>query len=378
MKNLGIQLLAIAVAVTGAVGQTTDELGDDSNVYNGFTGAGRGNIIDVTTTVELIEIRQSVNLRSTGDLHFVVKRFSGGWAIELDHIVPAQGPGHPAYWSSGAISHLLMAGERYAIMMYWSVTGDYYNDNSSPVFGAISFGTHFDNAYQNSYPPTAATSSVSHSWIPHQWYITQSPCPTPADLQVRTVDAADDPVLQGATASPVTVSVENVGGNLADTVAVTLSFMGSVDRTAEYSVVPDPLNPTSIGAGATEVFAFAVDVSPTASLELITIDGNVTGNDTVCSAPVADAGADTPDTWTVVDCLTTICGDCNGDMMVTILDALTAAQHSAAITLLFGVDFTNCNVVGALEPDPAADVSILDALTLAQTAAGLPVTLSCC
>jgi hypothetical protein len=308
-----------------------------------------------------------------------VKRFTGGvWVIELDHIVTGQGPGHPTYWSSGPISHMLLAGERYAIMMYWSVTGDYYNDNSSPVFGPISFGTHFDNAYQNSYPPTVSTSSVTHSWIPHQWYITQSPCPTPADLQVRTVDTTPATVLQGAAGEAVTVSVENAGGNLADTVDVQLSFMGSVDRTSEYTVTPDPLNPTTIGPGATEMFTFAVDVSPTASLELITIDAGVTGNDTVCMAPVGDIGADTTDSWTVVDCLATVCGDCNGDLTVTILDALTAAQHSAAIIQLSGVEFTNCNVIGVLEPDPLADVSILDALTLAQAAAGLPVSLVCC
>ena len=72
----------------------------------------------------MTEIRQSVELRAVMDLNFVVKRDTGGgaWMIELDLLVPAQGPGHPTFWSSGPISFLLQAGERYAIMMYWSGT----------------------------------------------------------------------------------------------------------------------------------------------------------------------------------------------------------------------------------------------------------------
>jgi len=77
-------------------------------------------------------------------------------------------------------------------------------------------------------------------------------------------------------------------------------------------------------------------------------------------------------------CAPTTCGDCNGDGLVTILDALVAAQHAAGLTMLTGLDFTNCNVIGLVEPDPGAMVDILDALTIAQSAAGLAVTLMCC
>ena len=45
-----------------------------------------------------------------------------------------------------------------------------------------------------------------------------------------------------------------------------------------------------------------------------------------------------------------------------------------------GASFTSCNVIDAIEPAPGAvvDIIIIDALTLAQAAAGLPVTLVCC
>jgi hypothetical protein len=77
-------------------------------------------------------------------------------------------------------------------------------------------------------------------------------------------------------------------------------------------------------------------------------------------------------------CGLSLCGDCNGDGVVSILDALLAAQSGASILVLTGVQFSNCNVQGILEPDPAAVVDVLDALGIAQLAAALPVTLACC
>jgi hypothetical protein len=92
------------------------------------------------------------------------------------------------------------------------------------------------------------------------------------------------------------------------------------------------------------------------------------------------SAVDTCATTFTVDnsCPLTLCGDCNQDGQVTILDALGAAQSSAGIITLGPVQFSNCNVTGLLEPDPSATVDILDALTIAQVAAGLGVSLTCC
>ena len=91
-----------------------------------------------------------------------------------------------------------------------------------------------------------------------------------------------------------------------------------------------------------------------------------------------DPNADTPDTWDVTACSAPFCGDCNGDSMLTILDALTAAQHSASLLTVTGPQFSNCNVQGLVQPDAGAVVDILDALAIAQFAVGLPITLICC
>lgn len=71
-------------------------------------------------------------------------------------------------------------------------------------------------------------------------------------------------------------------------------------------------------------------------------------------------------------CATTLCGDCNLDGTLNILDSLTAAQHAVATISLSGAAFDNCDA------DTNGNVDILDALLLAQAAAGLPVTPSCC
>ena len=77
-------------------------------------------------------------------------------------------------------------------------------------------------------------------------------------------------------------------------------------------------------------------------------------------------------------CPLTLCGDCNTDGVVDVLDALLAAQAEVGVALLTPTQFANCNVEGALEPDPGAEVTVLDALRLAQFAVGSPVPLDCC
>jgi hypothetical protein len=67
-----------------------------------------------------------------------------------------------------------------------------------------------------------------------------------------------------------------------------------------------------------------------------------------------------------------ICGDCNQDGSgPTIVDALSAAQVAAGLLMPGPVQLACCDV------NTTTAVEILDALLLAQYAAGIPVTLTC-
>jgi hypothetical protein len=196
---------------------------------------------------------------------------------------------------------------------------------------------------------------------------------------IRVVDATDGTVVAGLGGYPVTMSVENLGTNAVNVTTVDLTFTGSADRTSEYTVTPDPANPTSLAPGSTETFTFGVDVQVGATLETITIDGTFQGTDAVSAGTVEDTAADVTDTWDVVACLAPLCGDCNLDGQLSILDALVGAQHAAGLVTLTAPAYSSCNVIGLLEPDPGADVDILDALTVAQVSAGIPgIALACC
>ena len=200
----------------------------------------------------------------------------------------------------------------------------------------------------------------------------------PGGINILTIDAPDTIVIAGLGGYAVSMTVENVGPNVVGINSVGLTFTGTADRTSEYTVTPDPANPTTVPALSQEILNFTVDVDIAATAETITIDGNIDVLDAITMASFTDLDADTPDMWDVLACLAPFCGDCNLDMMVSILDALVAAQHAAGLIILTGTQFSNCNVLGTLEPFPGATVDILDALNLAQAAAGLSVTLTCC
>jgi hypothetical protein len=65
------------------------------------------------------------------------------------------------------------------------------------------------------------------------------------------------------------------------------------------------------------------------------------------------------------------CGDCTGDGTVGILDALLAAQMGASLVVPIPPQDVDCDV------DASGAITILDALGIAQAAAGMPVTLTC-
>jgi hypothetical protein len=85
-------------------------------------------------------------------------------------------------------------------------------------------------------------------------------------------------------------------------------------------------------------------------------------------------GRDCPVPW---DCPATMCGDCDLNGSICILDALCAAQCGVGLLHLDETAYSNCNVFGEMQPDELATVDILDALCIARCSLGVDA-LHCC
>ena len=67
------------------------------------------------------------------------------------------------------------------------------------------------------------------------------------------------------------------------------------------------------------------------------------------------------------------CGDCDGDGVVTVLDALAAMGHEAGLLPVLGMNFVRCNVDGPPGGDGRAGaiVDAVDALVIAMRSASI-------
>ncbi|MDQ7063441.1 MAG: hypothetical protein Q9P90_04250 [candidate division KSB1 bacterium] len=120
---------------------------------------------------------------------------------------------------------------------------------------------------------------------------------TLGSLSILAITTAPTTVTQGQTGITVSMSVQNLGSSPIGNLLGNLSFTGTADRTAEYTVTASASNPTTLPGNATVTLTYLVDVSAAASLETVTIDGTVSGQ--VNGTPVSATGAQTPDSWTV-------------------------------------------------------------------------------
>jgi hypothetical protein len=156
-------------------------------------------------------------------------------------------------------------------------------------------------------------------------------------------------------------SSDNATLNLTLAAPITVGIMQPVEVLVLYDYTM-----TAAAPGSPETYCITIDQAAdiaTTAAQVILTGGMIN----VCST-VRDS------------CPRTLCGDCDQNGAVNILDALIAAQDAAGSLMppLSGSGFSNCNVTGPVEPDPSAQVNILDALVIAQLSAGLAPPHMCC
>jgi hypothetical protein len=114
-------------------------------------------------------------------------------------------------------------------------------------------------------------------------------------LRIVNVTTSPTTVSRGQTGITVNMLVENLSTEPITELTGTLTFTGSADRTGEYNVTPP--NPITLPGSSPATLSFVVAVDANATLELVTINGAVSGK--VNGTPVSAQGAQQTDSWTV-------------------------------------------------------------------------------
>ncbi|MDQ7064623.1 MAG: hypothetical protein Q9P90_10310 [candidate division KSB1 bacterium] len=121
---------------------------------------------------------------------------------------------------------------------------------------------------------------------------------TVGNLQIASINAPQF-VTRGQLDAQVTMAVRNIGTASISLNSASLTFTGSggFDRAADYPIITRGDTISVIPGGTTANLVFLVDVSNTATIDTITIDGAVSG--TIGGTTVSDNGADSTAQWVV-------------------------------------------------------------------------------
>lgn len=161
---------------------------------------------------------------------------------------------------------------------------------------------------------------------------------TPAALSIDTVTTAPTQVNRGQSGITVTFTVDNNGTAAANLSAASLVFTNNTD----FTVTPDPGNPSQIAGGAQNVvFTYTVAVKTGAALGMNTIDAAVTATDAITGANCSDSGATVTDQWEV---------RAPGSLSSTLAAAPTPASTGQIITVTMTVTNTGGNTVNTAAP----------------------------
>ena len=121
---------------------------------------------------------------------------------------------------------------------------------------------------------------------------------TVGNIQITAINAPQY-VTRGQQDAQVTMAVRNIGSSTVSLTSANLTFTGTggFDRAADYPTITRADTITAIPGGVTANLIFLVDVSATATIDTVTIDGVVNG--TIGGTPVSDTAADSTARWLV-------------------------------------------------------------------------------
>lgn len=126
---------------------------------------------------------------------------------------------------------------------------------------------------------------------------------TPAQFVISKVEAFADTVSQGLGNVSVAMTVKNTGEATALISQPLLKFWSVNENRnlpADYQVFPSGTNPGSISGLQPARLNFSLNVSSTATLGRVLLNGSISGSDSNSSRVIDDAEADTTDAWQVV------------------------------------------------------------------------------
>jgi len=154
-------------------------------------------------------------------------------------------------------------------------------------------------------------------------------------LSINSIATSPVSVSRGQTGVQVTMSVSNLSAIPITGVTAGLTFSGSVNRDADYTVTPPAIIP-DIGPSQTRSLVFLVDVSLGSALETITITGQVSGLLGGATVGVQDPSKN--DSWGV-----------QNSAQVTILQTISAVDivQQGVQSGAFSVSIRNPATVGA-------------------------------
>ncbi|MBI5472562.1 MAG: T9SS type A sorting domain-containing protein [Ignavibacteriae bacterium] len=169
VRNTGLGPLTYSTTISGAyAGYAETNIGAATTSLATSSALMRGGVVDVTSTVQLNEIRSWLTITIERELRWVVYENTSGTSYTkiFESVTASSGTGGPLWYSSGPVNLVLQAGKKYAIGVDWpAVTGSgltYHYRVSSPVPEPISFGNITGGLALSAFPP-APTISVSQT-----------------------------------------------------------------------------------------------------------------------------------------------------------------------------------------------------------------------